>query len=264
MSRGQEIAANLSDIVLTKSGSARSIGSALKLGARVEISRESAEWLFDFSLRPGSAVSLKDQNGKWFRARVLSRGSSQITALAFEEMSNSPESGLFLVLLQAVPNKERMELVIEKSVELGADLIQPFFSERSCRLEDLPQPKWRNWQERARKASEQCRRGVVPKVLKPGKLAEALDVSKAAELKLVLYEKQKAPGMKAALETRRGVRSCALAVGPEGGFSEREIDEFCSQGFIPVSMGGRILRTETSSITAAGIIQFYLGDLGGG
>jgi len=148
------------------------------------------------------------------------------------------------------------------SVELGVDLIQPFFSARSYRLSDLPQSKWRRWQERARKASEQCRRGMVPKVAAPLKLEQAAEVIKDAELKLVLYEGERERGLKEILQERGKARSCVLASGPEGGFAPEEIVLLQARGFTPVSLGGRILRAETSAVLAVGIVQFCLGDLG--
>jgi 16S rRNA (uracil1498-N3)-methyltransferase len=240
-----------------------SLKMALKIGDEFELDREHADWVFDFALRPGNIVSLKDKGGSWFRARALKCGQEQIRVVVFERMLRSPESELFLILLQAVPNKERMELIIEKAVELGVDVVQPFFSRRSYRFEDLAQSKHRRWQERARKASEQCRRGKVPRVLSPLKLEEAVEVATVAELGMVLYEKERGQGIMEALQKKKNARSCALAAGPEGGFEESEIEWLAGMGLAPVSLGGRILRTETSSIVATGIVQFFLGDLGG-
>lgn len=240
-----------------------SLKPGLKLGDELELDRQSASWVFDFALRPGSIVSVKGKDGKWFRARALSCAPDRVRVLVFESMGKSPESDLYLVLLQAVPNKERMELIIEKSVELGVDVIQPFFSKRSYRLEDLAQGKWRRWQEWSRKASDQCRRGKVARVLEPKKLEDAFEVSTVAELGMVLYEKESGRGMIEVLEKNQKAKSCALFAGPEGGFEESEIKWLEQRGVMAVSLGGRILRTETSSIVGTGIVQFYLGDLGG-
>jgi len=239
------------------------LAETLALGTEIPVTRESVDWLFDFALRPGEIVSVGDNRGKWFRARVTKCSTEELRVLVFEEMDQSPESDLFLVLLQAVPNKERMELVIEKSVELGVDVIQPFFSERSYQLEELPQAKWRRWQDRARKAADQCRRGKVPRVLEPRKLDAALEVASAAEVGVVLYENERENRLKDFLAAKAGAKSCALIVGPEGGFAPEEIRALRGLGICPVSLGGRILRTETAAIVGLGLIQFCLGDLGG-
>ena len=240
-----------------------SLKLVLNLGDEIDLERESADWVFDFAPRPGSIISLKDKGGKWFRGRALKCSPDQVRVVIFEAMAKSPESDLFLILLQAVPNKERMELIIEKAVELGVDVIQPFFCKRSYRLSELPHAKWRRWQERARKASDQCRRGKVARVLLAKELEEAMEVSTVAELGMVLYEKERGQGMIDVLQKKKNARSCALVAGPEGGFEESEIERLRGKGIIPVSLGGRVLRTETSSIVGIGIVQFWLGDLGG-
>jgi 16S rRNA (uracil1498-N3)-methyltransferase len=239
------------------------LGVALELGGEFDLEYSSAAWVFEFGPRPGSILSLEGNDDRWFRARALSIGKDSLRVKVFEEMPRSPESDLFMVLLQAVPNRERMELIIEKAVELGVDVIQPFFSKRSYRFEDLPQPKWRRWQDRALKASVQCRRGKVVKVLEPRKLEQALEVSTATELGMVLYEKERGRGLVELLEQHKAAKSCTLISGPEGGFEQSEVDWLTSLGIVPVSMGGRILRAETSSIIGVGVVQFYLGDLGG-
>lgn len=241
-----------------------SLGIALRKDEEFFLVKAEAWWLFEFGLRRGSLVSLEGADGKWFRGRVVGDEPERVRVRVFEELAQSPESSLEFILLPAVLNKERMELIIEKAVELGADIIQPFFSERSYHLSDYPQPKWRRWQDRAVKASMQCRRGAVARVLEPNSLKDAVLVSREAELKLVLYEGERDQGLREVLEKAKRVSSCALASGPEGGFAPREIGWLKEQGFIPVSLGGRIVRAETSAIIGAGIVQFYLGDLGGG
>jgi len=231
------------------------------LGEELGIKKADAEWLWDFGLRRGSIVSIEDGSGRWYRARVLELRKDEVLVKVFEEMRGKPELDLFLILVQAVPNKERMELIIEKAVELGVDIIQPVFSVRSYQIIDLPQGKWRRWQERARRASEQSRRGIVPRVLSPVGLEEGIKICEEVELKLVCNEQEKRVSFREVLERNNGVRSCALAVGPEGGFSEEEVGLLRREGFISVSLGGRILRTETSAIVGIGILGFYLGGI---
>jgi len=241
-----------------------SLAQAFFKDGEFELTSSEAGWLFEFGLRRGSLVSVEGADGRWFRGRVLGCEPGLVRLKIFEEMARSPESSLELSLLQAVPSRERMELIIEKAVELGVDIIQPIFSERSYKLSDFAQPKWRRWQERALRAAVQCRRGMVPGVLEPRPLRVSALSFRDVGLKLVFYEGECEHGLLEVLEGHRGVSSCALVSGPEGGFSEGEIDWLKGEGFIPVSLGGRILRAETSAIVGTGLVQFYLGDLGGG
>lgn len=235
------------------------IGLKLAVNEEVELSRREVKWLESFKLRRGSLVSLQDESGKWFRARVVELSDDRLRVKVFEELLKPVESELFLILLQAVPNKERMELIIEKAVELGVDVIQPFFSTRSYRVDDFVQKKWHRWQERARKASEQCRRGIVPQVMELKNFPEAMAIGEKAELRMVLDEAEEEMTIKEFLNRKKEVKSCALVVGPEGGWERQEIEILKQKGFMPVSMGGRILRVETAAIIGVGIIQYVLG-----
>ena len=335
------------------------IKRVISLGDEFEVLRRDVGWLFDFDLRKGRIVSVRDERGKWFRARVLEASCVWARLVVFEEHRGEPESGLFLALIQAIPNKERMELIIEKAVELGVSEIQPVFTERSYRLEDLPQKKWMRWQERARRASEQCRRGVVPLVREPVELKRAIERYGDVELKIALWEGEKELGLKELAwsllkgsgereraekaqsqdrATKEGLKtegraedrestglvggsgreiasepgelkdakaqslseasvseaeekekisegflpevgseedrkrlklpqksrisSVLLVNGPEGGLSKEEVSWLKGKGFKTVSLGVRILRTETSAIASLAILQFLFGDLG--
>lgn len=235
------------------------LGIELGMDRDFEISRNDAFWLEGFALRQGSILSLQDKRGKWFRVRLTSLSETDLRFRVFEEMRDSVESELELILLQAIPSRERMELIIEKTVELGVDLIQPVFSLRSYGFEDFPQKKWHRWQERARKASEQSRRGIVPKVLEPVPLLEATDFVRKMELKLVFDEAEVSNTLKGFLGFQSRVRSCVLAVGPEGGWERSEIDMLKELGFVPVFFGRRIMRVETAAIVGVGIIEYVLG-----
>ena len=238
------------------------LGFKIELGGEFWLEEKEARWLKGFEPRKGKILSICDERGRWFRARVLGKQGQRVRLLVFEELLGAVESGLFLVLVQAIPNKERMELIIEKAVELGVDMIQPVFTFRSYRLCDLPQKKWHRWQERARRASEQSRRGVVPLVSEPLPLREAVGNFSELELKIVLWEKEKKLGLKELLQAKKDIQSVVLINGPEGGLEEAEIQFLKRFGFVPVSLGARIFRTETSAIVSVGLIQFYLGDLG--
>jgi 16S rRNA (uracil1498-N3)-methyltransferase len=154
-----------------------------------------------------------------------------------------------------------MELIIQKTTELGVSAIIPFKSERSISLEEREskQKKSHRWQEIAIKAVQQSRRAGVPRVEAYLSFMEALKSCEGEGLKILLYEKE-GENLKNVLKRYQPKKIFAM-VGPEGGFTEEEVALAKDKGFIPVKLGQRILRTETAAITLVGILQYELGDL---
>ena len=167
-----------------------------------------------------------------------------------------------MILLQALPEKERMELILQKATELGVSAIIPFKSERSISLaeREAKQKKSHRWQEIAVKATQQSRRARVPRVEAYRSFEEALRYCEGEGLKIVLWEKEGQP-LREALRGLHPQRIYGM-IGPEGGLTELEIEMAKAAGFIPVKLGQRILRTETAAITLTAILQYELGDLG--
>jgi 16S rRNA (uracil1498-N3)-methyltransferase len=158
---------------------------------------------------------------------------------------------------------ERMDVAIEKLVELGARRIVPFAAARSVvRLEGArAAERHRRYQAIARAASAQCRAAIACEVRPIGDLAEALRAAPEADLRLHFSEAAGARPLAAALAD---VRPAAIAflTGPEGGLADDEIAAAADAGFVGVSLGPRILRAETAAIAAAAALGFALGDLG--
>jgi 16S rRNA (uracil1498-N3)-methyltransferase len=211
--------------------------------------------------RVGSIITLTDSGGKDYRGRIFSLSEKEASVLVFEAFSSSTESPIEMIFLQALPEKERMELIIQKVTELGVSAIIPFKSERSISLEEreAKQKKAHRWQDIAIKAVQQSRRARVPWVEYCHSLNEALKVCEEDGLKILLWEKE-GENLKDVLRRNRPKKIYSM-VGPEGGFSENEVKLAKDKGFIPIKLGQRILRTETAAITLAGIIQYELGDL---
>ena len=205
-------------------------------------------------------MTLTDGEGKDFRGRILSLSGSRATLVLFDVFSSPTEPAVDIILLQALPEKERMEWIIQKTTELGVSAIVPFKSARSISLEEreLKQKKSHRWQEIAVKAVRQSRRAKVPVIETYRPFQEALEFCRGDGLKLILWEKQ-GESLKQVLRPSR--RICVM-VGPEGGFTAEEVASARDRGFIPVKVGQRILRTETAAITLVGIVQYELGDIG--
>ncbi|NWG02270.1 MAG: 16S rRNA (uracil(1498)-N(3))-methyltransferase [Syntrophaceae bacterium] len=212
--------------------------------------------------RVGHLVTVTDSGGNDFRGRILWLSQTEASIYIFDTFSSPTESSLEIILLQALPEKERMELIIQKATELGVSTILPFKSERSISLEEreAKQRKAHRWQEIAVKAVQQSRRAKVPRVGPYCSFQEALKICEGENLKILLWEKE-GENLKDALR-RSPPQKVYVMVGPEGGFTEEEVKLAKDEGFIPVKLGQRILRTETAAITLVGILQYQLGDLG--
>lgn len=168
-----------------------------------------------------------------------------------------------ITLFQGLPKGDKMELILQKCTELGVTEIVPFIAERSItRLSaDREEDRLRRWRRITEESSRQANRTAVPKV----KLARSMaDVVHGADhvLKLLLWEAEQTRGLRGVLSTYPKPESIAVIIGPEGGISAAEAEEAQAGGFIPVSLGRRILRTETAGIAALAILQFQWGDLG--
>lgn len=212
--------------------------------------------------RVGSLVTLTDSEGCDFRGRVTRLSKTEGSLFIFEAFSLPTESSLEIILLQALPEKERMELIIQKTTELGVSTILPFQAERSISLREreAKQRKAHRWQHIAVRAVQQSRRAKVPYIGDCRPLEEILGDFGEDTLKIFLWEKA-GESLKSVLRQHPSQKICVV-VGPEGGFTEEEVKSAKKKGFIAVKLGQRILRTETAAIVLVGILQFELGDLG--
>ena len=231
------------------------------VGKEVLIKRSPLEALRFQGGRVGSLITLTDSEGNDFRGRVTRLSREEASILIFDAFSSTTESSVEIILLQALPEKERMELIIQKATELGVSAIIPLKSERSISLEEreAKQKKAHRWQEIAVKAVQQSRRAKVPRVEDYRSFGETLRFCVEDGLKILLYE-QRGENLKNLLRQCQPEKTYAM-VGPEGGFTEEEVTQAKHQGFIPIKLGQRILRTETAAITLVGILQYELGDL---
>ncbi len=209
----------------------------------------------------GSIVTVTDAAGRDYRGRVLRFSKSEASVLIFDRFPSPTESSIEIFLLQALPEKERMELIIQKATELGVSAILCFKSKRSVSLEEREskQKKAHRWQAIAVKAVQQSRRAEVPPVAYYPSLEDVLKACDRHGLKILLWEKE-GEHLKHVLRQSPS-RTIYAMVGPEGGLGEEEVHLAKAHGFRPVNLGQRILRTETAAITVVGILQYELGDL---
>lgn len=232
--------------------------------AEVELPESAARHLLRvLRLDAGAAVTLFDGRGGAYRATLAhaGRGAVRVRIDGFDPMER--ESPLALTLLQAISRAEKMDWILQKATELGVAAIQPVLAERSVmRLEAArADRRLAHWLAVLRSACEQCGRNRVPALLPPASLEEACIATRAAapDAPALMLD----PGAERTLRAALGPQpaSAALLIGPEGGFSEREIDVARRLGFAPARFGPRVLRTETAAIAALTALQAWGGDL---
>jgi len=185
-----------------------------------------------------------------------------ICRIRFVKRSDSELSSK-VYLFQGLPKGDKLELVIQKCVELGVYEVIPVSCQRSVvKLDDKKAGKKRErWQQIAKGAAEQSHRSLIPKVQAPMSMKEALEYAqKNCSTKLIPYElcTDDIKETRSILENLKAGESVAFFIGPEGGFDEKEIEQCMAAGFTPITLGKRILRTETAPITVMSWLSLYL------
>lgn len=234
-----------------------------RLESELSLPEGAAESLACWQARPGEIVTVVDPEQTCYRARLTSLQEGTVTVVPFARLSRPVESATAIELYQSLPEKERFELILQKVTELGVARIVPYTSERSTTLaeRDAFQKKSHRWPDVLLRAARQCRRAMIPELSPVLDWDGATYEASRAGLKLMLFEGDAPWTLREALGGERPSR-VALLVGPEGGFSDAEVDDARGMGFVPVSVGPRIMRTETAAIVATSLVQYELGDLG--
>lgn len=217
-------------------------------------------------LGTGDIVTVIDGSGHEYLVRLNEQGGDRLAGEVMEKIYVDRETSSSLYLVQGLCKGDKMDTIIQKAVEIGVKAIYPLACERSVvRLEgDKAVKRVERWQEIALEACKQCRRNVVPEIKPVFALAELCQEIRG-KCALMLYEKEQELGISDYLKKNGSElvgKELFLLVGPEGGFGPAEAEMACQNGALPVTLGPRILRTETAGIVATSIILYELGDLG--
>lgn len=186
----------------------------------------------------------------------------QSSAIVSVIEENYQDTGLpiSITLMQGLPKSDKMELIIQKAVELGADAIIPVETERSIvkLIGNKKDNKITRWQAIAKSSAEQSKRNDIPTVSDAITFKQAIASAKDYDLVIMPYECENGTtSTKSALAKIKSGMKIAVIIGPEGGFSEKEVALAKENGALTVSLGKRILRTETASITALSMLMLY-------
>jgi len=199
-----------------------------------------------------------------YLVRVKEIGKNILVGEILEKRYRERKDPCTIHLVQAIPSGSKFDLIIQKSTELGVHIITPVITERcivKIRDEKIPS-KVKRWQRIALEAAQQSERWEIPRITVPVELREFMDSHEPSEVNLLLWEREWKKHIKDIL---RGVihqekvpDSITVMIGPEGGFSEKEVSLITSKGFIPVSLGNLILRVETAAFSVLSILQYEL------
>jgi 16S rRNA (uracil1498-N3)-methyltransferase len=215
-------------------------------------------------LKRGTRIILADGSGREY-VGTISQVAGESMAVTAEEtrVATATGTGPRITLFQGLPKGDKLEQILQKCTELGVAEIVPFMAARSVarvpagRLQD----KLERWRRIARDAARQSNRMTVPEIFFADDLAAVLQQADHS-VKLLLWEDEQAGTLRKQLAGLPPPQRIAVIVGPEGGLAAEEVANAVKCGFISVSLGKRILRTETAGPAILSILQFYWGDLG--
>lgn len=218
--------------------------------------------------RIGDMLVLSDGKGTDFEVRIDSLGQGQIITKIENISKNKTEPPLDIVLFQGIPKGDKMDFVIQKGVELGINRIVPVITERTIlrfSSEKDKAKKTLRWQKIAHEAAKQCNRGIIPKVDIPMNFKDIIDLFDDLDFTLIPYEKEECLTLGNSIRKMKAgrvkIKAVGLIIGPEGGFSEEEVNVAVIHGASSIKLGPRILRTETAGLAVLAILMYELGDI---
>lgn len=215
-------------------------------------------------MNTGEQISISSgQDNKEYRCEITEYSTNEVCAKIMWVEEAGMELASKIYLFQGLPKNDKMELIIQKAVELGVYEIIPVATRRAVVKLDAKkeEAKRKRWNSISTSAAKQSKRTVVPEVTKVMGFKEAVSYAEELDIKLIPYEL--ASGMEKTKEVIGNIQkgqSIGIFIGPEGGFDESEVLAAREAGAVPITLGKRILRTETAGMTVLSILMFTLED----
>jgi 16S rRNA (uracil1498-N3)-methyltransferase len=214
-------------------------------------------------LRAGDALSIFDGSGKEYEGTLVKEGSASVSIRVQTIFPSQRESDLEIIFAQSLLKGEKMDYLIQKATELGVKRIVPFISSRS--IPSLEKKKridrHRRWEKIAIGASKQCGRGIVPMIDPLQEYPQILQSVPRETLRLILWE-EGGKRLKEVLKKLEQETAVFFLVGPEGGLTKEEVEQATRVDFIPITLGERVLRSETAGLCLLSVLQYEWGDMG--
>jgi len=233
-------------------------------GDQIEIIGQDVRHIRDvLRLNPHTKITICDGQGMDYQSVITQIEKEQILAKVLEKALSSSEPKTKLTLFQSLIKGDKFEWVIQKAVEIGVHQIIPM--ETAHCVVKMDQSKKTNakiarWNKIAQSAAKQSKRGVIPIVVAPLPYVKALEIASKMDLSCIAYVKETSVNLKSCLQAGKG-ETIGVLVGPEGGFSQEEIGLAEKVKIQPITLGPRILRSETAGIVLVSNTLYELGEM---
>ena len=212
-------------------------------------------------MRTGEEVLIADGRGAEYRCKLTDLSENEVRAQILWKLDGNAELASAVTLFQGLPKSDKMDLIVQKCVELGVDRIVPVSTKRAVVKLDAKKEETRlkRWNTISESAAKQSGRGVIPEVSGVMSFEKALEEAKKLEVLLIPYERAEhmAETRRVMGEIRPG-QSVGIFIGPEGGFEESEVEEAVAAGAKAITLGRRILRTETAGLAVLAMLSYLL------
>lgn len=215
-------------------------------------------------LGEGEIITVCDGGGNDYKSKIVEIGDKEIICEILEKYRSQTEPNIRITLYQGLPKASKMDYIIQKNTELGISEIVPVSLARCVvKLEgkSAEEKKTQRWQKIAVEAAKQSGRGVIPAVSTPMNIDQAIERAKKDDLVFVPYECEEQTRLKPVLEKAETVKNISFFIGPEGGFDITEIEKLKSAGVIPITLGKRILRTETAAEAVVSMLMYAFDEI---
>jgi len=212
-------------------------------------------------MKQGEEILISSREGGDYHCAVETVDEQEVYARIMWKEALGRELSCQVVLFQGLPKGDKMEMIIQKNVELGVHAVVPVAMKRCVvKLDDKKaQVKQKRWQQIAESAAKQSKRGIIPEITKVMNYGEALRYAQSMDVKLLPYEcAEGMPRTKKLLSEIEPGQKVGIFIGPEGGFEEKEVDAAVDAGFQVMTLGRRILRTETAGMMLMSVLSYLL------
>ena len=214
-------------------------------------------------MKPGDNIGLFDGNGFEYEAKIMDLSPGRVQVSIISRLPSTAESPLKIIVAQAFLKEKKMDGLVRQLSELGIVKWIPFIAERSVPRPDKKQllARMKRWEKISKEALKQCRRGCIMELGETVSFEEMLNLGQFCDLKVAFWENELQPVHANLPGSGEQIDTVFALIGPEGGFTQKEIEKAGDRGFITVGLGPRILRAETATVAACVLLQYLFGDM---